>query len=281
MPATTLRIVLGDYPHTLPLKRGEITSPSLKLDFAEVKPLHTAFKSMVREHAFDASELALVTCLQAKEHHKGLKLLPAAMLARFQHHTMLHNAERGRLTPKDLSGKRIGVRSYSQTTGAWLCGILENDYGVDFARVQWVTFEDGHVAEAKDPPGVERSKKDMTQMLIDGELDAAIYGAAMPDDKRLQSVIPNPDAEAQTWFAKHKLVPVNHMVVVTEELARGNPAAVAELYRLLEAGWRAAGSNPETPFGVEANTRCVELLSRYAHQQKLIARPFNAAELFG
>ena len=148
---TTLRIAIGDYPHTLPLKRGQITSPTLKLDFVEVKPMHTAFKPMVREHAYDASEMALVTYLQAKVHNKGLQLLPAAMLARLQHGTMLFNAERGTLKPADLAGRRIGVRSYSQTTGVWIRGILENDYGVDMSRVQWVTFEDSHVAEAKDP----------------------------------------------------------------------------------------------------------------------------------
>ncbi len=115
MPPVTLRVALGDYPHTLPLKRGEIASPRLKLDFVEMKPMHTAFKPMVREHAFDASELALVTILQAKAYDKGLRLLPAAMLSRFQHHTCLYNSARGELRPADLAGKRIGVRSYSQT----------------------------------------------------------------------------------------------------------------------------------------------------------------------
>ena len=90
--------------------------------------MHKAFKPMVREHAYDASEMALVTYLQAKAYNKGLTLLPAAMLARFQHGTMLYNAERGKLEPADLPGCRIGVRSYSQTTGAWIRGILENDY---------------------------------------------------------------------------------------------------------------------------------------------------------
>ena len=103
---TTLRIAIGDYPHTLPLKRGEITSPSLKLDFVEVKPMHKAFKPMVREHAFDASEMALVTYLQAKAYNKGLRLLPAAMLARFQHGCMLFNAARGKLDPANLPGCR-------------------------------------------------------------------------------------------------------------------------------------------------------------------------------
>jgi len=283
---TTLRICLGDYPHTLPLKRGEVTSPTLKLDFVEVKAMHTAFKPMVREHAYDASELALTTYFQAKAYNKGLTLLPAAMLSRFQHHTMLYNSTRGTLTPKDLAGKRIGVRSYSQTTGVWIRGILENDYGVDLSRVQWVTFEDGHVAEAKDPEGVIRAEagQDITAMLLAGELDAAIYGAAMPKDPQLKSVVANPDADAKAWYARHGLVPVNHMVVVTDELKRANPAAVAELYRLLEASKKAAGAPAggidTAPFGKEANRPCLELLISYAVQQGLLPRPLSVDELW-
>jgi 4,5-dihydroxyphthalate decarboxylase len=284
IPAT-LRIAIGDYPHTLPLKRGEIASSWLKLDFVDVRSMHTAFKPMVREHAFDASEMALVTALQAKVYGKGLRLLPAAMLARFQHGTVLYNSERGALEPADLAGKRIGVRSYSQTTAGWMRGILQNDYGVDLSGVQWVTFEDGHVAEAKDPPEVVRAKpgQDITEMLLAGELDAAIYGAAMPKDARLKSIIPDPDAAAQSWYAEHRLVPVNHMVVVTEEFARTNPDAVAELYRLLEEGKRAAGqSGPidTTPFGKQANQPCLELLIGYAVQQKLIPRRIEVDELW-
>lgn len=282
----TLRIAIGDYPHTLPLKRGEITSPWLKLDFVEVKPMHKAFKPMVREHAYDASEMALVTYLQAKIYNKGLVLLPAAMLARFQHGTVLHNVERGRLAPVDLAGKRVGVRSYSQTTGAWVRGILQNDYGVDLSSVQWVAFEDGHVAEAKDPPGIERAgpDRDITQMLVDGEIDAAIYGAAMPKDDRLQSVIPDPDAAARAWYAKHHVVPVNHMVVVTEELALANPDVVTELYRLLEAGRQAAGGpapgEPDlAPFGKPANRLSLDMLISYALQQGLIPRRLSADDL--
>ena len=291
MAPITLRIAIGDYPHTLPLKRGEITSPWLKLDFVEVKPMHKAFKPMVREHAYDASEMALVTYLQAVAYNKGLKLLPAAMLARFQHGTVLYNAERGRLTPADLPGKRIGVRSYSQTTGVWIRGILQNDYGLDLSGVQWVTFEDGHVAEAKDPPGVIRAQpgEDITQMLLAGALDAAIYGAALPDDPRLASVIADPQAAAQRWYAKHGLVPVNHMVVVTDALARAHPDAVAELYGLLEAAKKAAkqaagGPAPSAPdvapFGREANRPCLELLVSYALQQGIIPCRLRVDELW-
>jgi 4,5-dihydroxyphthalate decarboxylase len=283
MKDNILRIAIGDYPHTLPLKRGAIKSGWLTLDFVEVKPMHHAFKPMVREHAYDASEMALTTFFQAREHNKGLTLLPAAMLARFQHGAMLYNSEKGAMTPRDLAGKRIGVRSYAQTTGTWLRGILENDYGVDFSAVQWVTFEDGHVAEAKDPPGVERSGKDMTRMLLDGELDAAIYGAAMPDDKRLRSIVADPDGEAKQWYAKHRLVPVNHMVVVTDELKRDHPQAVAELYRLLEASRQAAppkGDVDTAPFGKDKNRAGLDLLMSYAVQQKLVAKPIPVDHLY-
>jgi 4,5-dihydroxyphthalate decarboxylase len=282
----TLRVAIGDYPHTLPLKRGEITSPWLKLDFVDVKPMHKAFKPMVREHAYDASEMALVTYLQSKIYNKGLALLPAAMLARFQHGTVLHNVERGRLTPTDLAGTRVGVRSYSQTTGAWVRGILQNDYGVDLSAVRWVTFEDGHVAEARDPPGVERAgpDKDITRMLVDGEIDAAIYGAEMPRDPRLQSVIPEPEAAARAWYDRHRIVPVNHMVVVTDEVGLANPDAVTELYRLLEAGRQAAGGpapgEPDlAPFGKPANRPCLDMLISYALQQGLIPRRLSVDDL--
>ncbi len=282
---TTLRIAIGDYPHTLPLKRGEIASSWLKLDFVEVKPMYKAFMPMVRQHAFDASEMALVTAIQAKAYNKGLKLLPAAMMSRFQHGTILYNSERGKLTPGDLPGKRIGVRSYSQTTGVWIRGILENDYGVNLSRAQWVTFEDGHVAEVKDPPGIVRAKpgQDITQMLLEGALDAAIYGAAIHNDARLRSVIADPDGAARDWYGKHHMMPVNHMVVVTEELARASPQVVAELYRLLKAGKAAAGRPgpiDAAPFGKEANRPCLELLISYVVQQRLIPRRITADELW-
>jgi 4,5-dihydroxyphthalate decarboxylase len=282
-PTTTLRIAIGDYPHTLPLKRGDIKSDWLKLEFAPAKPPHSVFKPMVREHAFDASEMALTTYFQAKQYGKGLTLLPATMLARFQHNAMLYNSARGALAPRDLPGKRIGVRSWNQTTAAWLRGILANDYGVDLSGVRWVTFEDGHVAEARDPPSVVRSAGDITQMLIGGELDAAIYGAAMPADPRLKSVIADPEAEAKRWYARHKLVPVNHMVVVTDELKRDNPQAVAELYHLLEAGRQAAppqGDIDTAPFGQDASRAGLELLMSYAVQQGLVAKAIAVDELW-
>jgi len=98
-----------------------------------------------------------VTYLQAKAYGKPYVLLPAVLVSRGQHHTIAYNAERGTLKPGDLHGKRVGVRAYSVTTGAWVRGILASDYGVELDKVEWITFEDPHVAEYRDPDIVKRA----------------------------------------------------------------------------------------------------------------------------
>jgi 4,5-dihydroxyphthalate decarboxylase len=209
------------------------------------------------------------------------------MLGRFQHGTLLYNSERGKLSLSDLPGRRVGVRSYTQTTGTWLRGHLQNDYGVDIYRVHWVNFEDAHVLEYRDPPFVERASEDknLLKMVQEGELDAGIFGAELPTDPRLKSVIPDPEAETQRWRAKHGVVPLNHMVVVTESLSKSQPDVVREVYRMLKQAKLAAGA-PQPggidfhPFGIEACRPALKMIINYAVQQKLIPRPFEVDELF-
>jgi 4,5-dihydroxyphthalate decarboxylase len=283
---TTLNAAFDDYPHTLPLKRGEVTSPRVAFNFSDIRPANRFFKPMVRELKFDVSEMAIATYVQAKAYGKPLVLLPATMMGRFQHGTILCNAARP-LGPADLAGKRVGVRSYSQTTAVWVRGILQNDYGVDLDRLHWVTFEDGHVAEYHEPKSVERAggDKNLLKMLREGELDAAIYGADLPNDPAFKSVIPAPDTAAQQWFTRHKVVPINHMVVVTEKLAKSSPETVREIYRLLAQGKRAAGAPKGggidfLPFGVGACRPALQTIITYALQQSLIPRKIDVEELF-
>lgn len=281
-----VRISLGSYPHTAPLKSGSVRSPNIAFDFTELHPAHLAFKPMVREQKFDVCEMAIVTYLQAKSFGKPMVLLPAVMLGRFQHHCMLYDSTRGTIGPADLAGHRVGVRAYTQTTGAWLRGILANDYGVPSESVQWVTFEDAHVAEYRDPPGVERaSGKSLEAMLHAGEIDAAIFGAEIPDDARLRSVIPNPEAAAQAWHRKYGVVPINHMVVVSQALSQTRPDVVRGVYDLLLRAKHTAAPVPSGsidfwPFGVEACRPALAMIIDYALEQRLIPRRFSVDELF-
>jgi 4,5-dihydroxyphthalate decarboxylase len=283
----TLRTNLADYPGTRALKSGEVRSDLVHFDFAGPKAAHEAFKPMVREGAFDAGELAIVTYLQTKAFGKPWVLLPAVVMGRFQHQCLLVNAARGVRVPKDLEGRRAGIRSYSQTTGVWLRGILQHDYGVDLTRVRWVVNDDAHVAEYRDPPEIERlppGAKKVDQMLLDGELDAAILGADLPGEPRVRHLIENPHAAALAWAKKHGTVPVNHLFAVREELSRGRPDIVREIYRMLKQSKEAAGPPKDGPdfllFGIEALRKLLELVVQYAHEQKLVPRRFTVDELF-
>ncbi|MGH6766744.1 MAG: hypothetical protein ACREC2_14115, partial [Bradyrhizobium sp.] len=140
--ALRLRTLLGDHPCTAALKRGLIRSDLVAFDFADTTPTHKGFKPMVREQAFDVSEMAVVTYLMAKSFGKPMVLLPSVVMARFQHAYAVYRAELGDLRPRDLEGRRVCIRSFTTTTGAWLRGILANDYGVDLDSIEWVTFED-------------------------------------------------------------------------------------------------------------------------------------------
>ncbi|HMA90444.1 MAG TPA: phosphate ABC transporter substrate-binding protein [Burkholderiales bacterium] len=277
-----LSALLGDYPVTRALKAGEVRSPRVALEFAAVAAPSSAFKRVVREAAFDVAELALVTYLMAKERGAPLVLLPAVVLARFQHPLLVGAAARGPLAPQELEGRRVGVRSWSVTTGMWMRSILAEDHGVDVRRVKWVTFEEPHVAGFRDPPNVERAPqgKDMVEMLVAGELDAAIVTERSLGDARLGPLIADPIGAARDWQARHGGIQVNHMVVVRASLTRSEPDAAREVYRLLRESRRAAGDPELNPFGVGANRRNLELAIERTHAQGLIARRFAVDELF-
>lgn len=282
----TLHTMLGNYANVAPLKDGKLHSDLVAFDFAEVKIANNLFKAVVREARYDLAELAIVTYLQAKSFDKPYVLIPAVVVSRGQHHTIAYNAERGTLKPSDLNGKRVGVRAYTVTTGTWVRGILASDYGVDLNKVEWITFEDPHVAEYRDPDVVKRAPpgKELVQMLLDGELDAAIVGDKLPDP-RLKHLIPDAEQAARQWAERHHGVPINHMLVVRNEISRTRPEVVREIFRLFHDSKRAAGLpdggvlDPYR-FGVEACRPDLEIIIDFCVRQKLIPRKVSVDELF-
>ena len=281
-----LRTLLGDYPNTKALKSGEIRSSSVVFDFADVKVPNTAFKDVVRHLKYDVAELAIVTFLQAKAHGKPLALLPAVVVAALPHPFLVYNADRGRISPADLNGKRVGIRAYSVTTAAWVRGVLQNDHGVDLDGIKWVTFEDPHVAEYADPPTAVRAPagKAIVQMLLDGEIDAGVVGGPDLKDSRLQPVIANPNDAAQAWCKKRNALPINHMLVVKESLVETHPNAVKEVFRLVRESKRAmsmtASEFDPLQFGLASIRRSLELIIRYSTQQGLISQQIPVDDLF-
>jgi 4,5-dihydroxyphthalate decarboxylase len=272
-----LRTLLGDHPCTAALKNGSIKSDLVDFDFVEVSPTNKGFKPMVREQAFDVSEMAIVTYLMAKSFGKPMVLLPNVVLARFQHGYALYHARSGTLTARDLNGKRVGIRSFTTTTGVWLRGILAEDHDVDLDSIDWVTFEDAHVAEYRDPTKRAPAGKQIVQMLLDGELDAVLGEKSDHPDLRL--LFPDRNKEELSWFARNGVVPINHMVVVRQDLCERNPEAVVEVHRMLREA-AAASSSPKAIFERQSMGRALHLITGYSAQQGLIPRAYDVDELF-
>jgi 4,5-dihydroxyphthalate decarboxylase len=268
-----LSAAIGRTPRTEALFAGAVASPRLRLDLAPVPVISRAFAPMVREGRYEVSEMAIATFLMAKAAGKDLVLLPVVLAARFQEGALLCRAGGGIRGPADLAGRRVGVRAYSQTTGMWLRGVLQDGFGLRPEAMRWVTFEDAHLAEYRDPPWAERAPPgaDMLAMLGTGELDAAIFGNDLPADPALRPVFPDPEAAGAAFRAAHGFVPVNHLLVARGDVARDRPEAMAELVRLLRA------SGAEAP-GREGLRPALELAVRFAHEQGLLPRPLSLDE---
>ncbi len=277
-----LRAAIGDYPHTRPVKSGAIAAPGIGFAFEEFPTINRAFAPMVREQRFDICELALASYIQARAWGKPLVLLPVITIARFQQAALL--TRRGHLVPPGTwRGRAIGIRAYSQTTGVWLRGILAEQYGVQASDLRWVTQEGAHVAEAVDPPWVERVAPgtDLLTLLRDGSVDAAILGNELPDDPELVPLIADQEASIAAFWSRHRLVPINHVLTLSAQTA-ATPGLAAALFRLFAATPHHFGTPPRTvaATGRAALQPSLSLMLEYCRRQQMIPDGLEAAELW-
>jgi 4,5-dihydroxyphthalate decarboxylase len=283
--AIKLRTNLADYPVSTALKERRITSPVVELEFCGPKTAHDGFKAMLREGKFDAGELAIITFLQAKSYGKPFVLLPTPISGRFQHHCVGFNIEHGELKPKDIEGRLVGVRTYAQTTGLWVRGVLQHEYGVDLEKVTWLTIDESHLTEYRDPHNCRKlpAGKKIDQMMLDGEIAAAILGNDMPKDPRVRTLIPDAHTAANAWYEREGVIPINHMFVIHEDIAKKRPDVVREVARMIvesRAAAPAAALTTIPPLGLEANRKGLEMAIEWSYEQKIIPRRLKVDELF-
>jgi 4,5-dihydroxyphthalate decarboxylase len=283
-PPVSWKTLLGEHPSTRALKRGDVASSAVRLEFADIAVPNKAFKRVVRDLEFDVAELALMTALMARSEDTPLVLLPVVVFSRNPLRYLVYNTDRGHIGPTDLTGRRVGVRSYTTTTATWIRGVLAERYGVDLDRIEWVTCEEAHVAGFTSPPNVHLLPgTDIAALLLQGDIDAAIVDP-VPVDPRICPIVPESDAVYIDWQQRHAALMVNHMVVVKEALALSDPAGVREVFRLLRESRAAAADSTDLatiPFGFEATRRTVDIAITYATRQHLLRRPLSMADVFG
>jgi 4,5-dihydroxyphthalate decarboxylase len=306
MGQLTLTAVTRTQGATRALKDGSIQPFRCTLNFEEVPVLIQAFRRMVRTLDYDVTEMAFTTYMVARAHGKPFTALPVFLVRGFHHGAILRGAASGDLAPKDLEGRRAGVnRGYTVTTGVWARGILADEYGVDLSRVTWVLSGDEHVEEYVPPANVVPvpAGQDVPDMVASGELAA---GVGMPADRAdLVPLIPDAEEAAYRALRERGLYPINHLVVVRDELLAEHPDLAADLFsayaaaknqyvaalagngiaepnatdRMYQRVAQITGANP-MPYGIAPNRAMIDQLIRYAVDQKILDQPVAAEDLF-
>ena len=289
--------------HTKALKDGAMKPRTFDFEFEEVPQIIQAFRRMVRGLEFDISEMAITTYLCARAYGKALTAIPVFPMRAFHHGAILHNTKAGIRGPRDLEGRRVGVnRGYTVTTGLWARSILQHQYGVDLNRVTWVLSGDEHVAEYRPPANVipiEKDKK-MEDLLVSGEIPAAI--GVQVDAPDVKPLIANPRDAGFAALRDRGLYPINHTVVVRNDVLAAHPGLAADLFNAFDEAKRpyvtrlAAGelenaddaffksvmdvTGDPLPYGIEPNRKMLEAVVDHAVEQGIIPRPVAVDELF-
>lgn len=306
-----LQIAVATYGCTASLKSGATPIAGVTPDFVEISPIIAAFRRMVRGLEFDVCELAPTTYLIAREHGAPITALPIFMSRRFHHSGLQVRTDAGIQTPKDLEGKKVGVRAYSVTTGVWTRGILANEFGVDNDRIEWVVDDEEHVQSLRLPPNVTHAPegRSISDMMAKGELQAGFASRAGIGRKGAPGAgWEAPEAEAQPyrelfedapaleaeWYGRTGIYPVHGCLVVRNDVLAADPDLARRLYEAFEAAkqawlpaFRDGGDDvldkkkyakivgfvgPDPlPNGIENNRATINALVNYAHQQGLIS----------
>jgi len=248
MTAPTLKVALRTYPYTEALKSGAVSVPGATLEFEEVKPHIAAFRRMVRELAFDACEIAPTTYIIARAYGVPIIALPVFFVRRFHHDGLVVRPEAGIETPKDLEGKRFGVRAYSVTTGVWKRGLLQNEYDVDIDKVTWFVDDEEHVEALKLPSNVRHVAEgsSLVAMMAAGGLDAACTGdagigrAGKPGEgwnsggpalpENLRELFPDAARLDREVYTRNGVYPIHGCLAIKEEVLARNPELAKSLY---------------------------------------------------
>ena len=238
-----LKIAIADYGHTRALKSGQVPIKGVDADFVQVVPIIAAFRRMVRDVEFDVCEMAPTTYMIARTRGAPYTALPIFLMRRFHHGGFVVRPDANVRAPKDLEGKKVGVRAYSVTTGVWTRGIFVNEYGLDSAKVTWVVDDEEHVTTLKLPPNVIHAGpgQSLQSMMASGEIQAGFTGPAgvgrsgppianwdmnAPtggDTGVYPELIANVEQVETDWFRRTGILPIHGLIVVKDELVGRHP----------------------------------------------------------
>lgn len=236
-----LKFAIADNPHVAAIKSGAIPIDGVDAEFVNVAPQIAAYRRMVRDVEFDVCELAPTTYIIARAFGAPFIALPIFLMRAFHHGGLLVRSDSGIRHPKDLEGRKVGVRAYSVTTGAWTRSIFADEYGLDASKVTWVVDDEEHVAHMALPPNVIHAPNgaSLVELMERGEIQAGFAGNAglgragapisgweanrIAPTQSYGDLFPNAAELEADWYRRTGVYPMHGTIVAKESVLREHP----------------------------------------------------------
>jgi 4,5-dihydroxyphthalate decarboxylase len=288
----TLKTVISANPYAEPLKDGTVQVPGVELEHVQI-PILQAFRRMCRSLDFEICEVAVVTYFTARRYGLPMTGIPVFPLARFEHNGIVYNDQLIK-SPKEMEGKKVGVRAYTVTPGVWARAVLKEEHGVDLKKVTWVLGDEEHVGQFhKDAPANLEYQVgvDLQKMLADGEIVAGLQ-VAPGEYSQIKPLYPDPRAAGIAAFQRTGGVyPLTHMMVVRDDVLKDNPGllrALVDAFKASKEAHRQKTGAPEPkelyedplPIGMSATRKSLEVLMHHSVDQGVLDRPLDLDEIF-
>lgn len=234
----------GDHDHVRGLAGSE--DDAIRLAYRPMR-LQELFASMLARRCYETCEFSLANYLILRATGQDWLTAIAVFPYRAFRHSLLVTRRDSALTdPAQLAGKRIALEDYSMTAAVWVRGLLGSDYGIDHRSITWVTQREQRLP-IPDHARVERTDADLESLLVSGAVDAMLGmglrdARLAPDERLLRTLLPEPEAAERTYFQRTGIYPINHCVVVRNDVL----ASLPRLPRLLDHAYARAKADAYT-----------------------------------
>jgi 4,5-dihydroxyphthalate decarboxylase len=308
-----LTLACGDYEIVRALKEGIVKPDGIDLTVITEMDSTSRHWRFLRNREFDMAEVSCSSYMLARDNDFPVRAIPVFLHRRFRHGFVFINTQKGILSPKDLIGKKIGVKSFQATAILWLRGILEHEYGVPHKSIEWYAELDEDV-EFTPPADLKLVRLDHSQsvekMLVEGELDAVLHTDLIKPlvdrDPRAARLFPNYKEEEVAYFKRTGIFPIMHVMGIKQEIIERHPWFAINMFQAFEqskaigmqrmenprnvplAWYREAWEEQEEILGTDpwefgltdANRHTLETLAGYSFEQGLIRRKPALEDIF-
>ncbi len=308
-----LTLACGDYEILRALIDGSATPEGVDLTILKNMDSTTRHWRFLRNGEFDVCELSCSSYMMTRDQGMEIDAIPVYPHRRFRHGFIFVNTSKGIKSPKDLIGKKVGVKSFQATAILWMKGILEHEYGVPHREIEWFSDLDEDI-EFERPKGLKLTRMPDTtnceKELVEGRLDAVLHTdliePIVTKDPRVARLFPDHRAEEMSFYKKTSMFPIMHVVAIRRDLVKQYPWLPVNLYRAFNES-KAAGMkrmfNPRVvplawyteyweeerallgddpwEYGLsEQNRKTLDNMIGYSHEQGMIKRRLSVDDLF-